>query len=152
MIALNHHCSPNIFKTLLPIKMSIFYMLEFIFRTLTSFCKKKKQNVFLSYTYAGYKKNTTFKKKLFPTLLFVSGDKTTPEKPTPTEPSISQAQPGAIALAGPGGVAAAAPRGTALVGQGGLAVASPQATAVAGPSKDDAGEKRKKNSNKFGRQ
>lgn len=59
------------------------------------------------------------------------------------EPSISQAAPGAIALAGPKGVAASAPRGTALVGRGGLAVSSPQATAVAGPSKTESGEKTK---------
>lgn len=48
-------------------------------------------------------------------------------------PSSAQAAPGAIALAGIGGVAGAAPRGTALVGKGGLAISSPQATAVAGP-------------------
>ncbi|KAJ8930697.1 hypothetical protein NQ314_016462 [Rhamnusium bicolor] len=62
------------------------------------------------------------------------------------EPSTAQAAPGAIALAGPGGVAGAAPRGTALVGKGGLAVASPQATAVAGPSKPE--EKDKKSTRK----
>jgi hypothetical protein len=49
-------------------------------------------------------------------------------------PSVAQVKPQAIALAGPGGVAAAAPIGTALVGPGGLAVAAPSATAVAGPS------------------
>ncbi|KAJ8976888.1 hypothetical protein NQ317_016487 [Molorchus minor] len=48
------------------------------------------------------------------------------------EPSTAQAAPGALALAGVGGVAGAAPRGTALVGKGGLAISSPQATAVAG--------------------
>ncbi|KAJ8918416.1 hypothetical protein NQ315_008113 [Exocentrus adspersus] len=53
------------------------------------------------------------------------------------EPSTAQAAPGAIALAGPGGVAGAAPRGTALVGRGGLAVSSPQATAVAGTKKNE---------------
>lgn len=52
----------------------------------------------------------------------------------PSGPSVAQVKPQAIALAGPGGVAAAAPRGTALVGPGGLAVAAPSATAVAGPS------------------
>lgn len=52
------------------------------------------------------------------------------------QPTIAQAQPGAIALAGPGGVAAAAPRGTSFVGRGGVAVSSPQATAVAGPARD----------------
>ena len=52
----------------------------------------------------------------------------------PPGPSVDQVKPQAIALAGPGGVAAAAPIGTALVGPGGLAVAAPSATAVAGPS------------------
>jgi len=52
----------------------------------------------------------------------------------PPGPSVAQVKPQAIALAGPGGVAAAAPIGTALVGPGGLAVAAPSATAVAGPS------------------
>nr|CAD7263877.1 unnamed protein product [Timema shepardi] len=52
----------------------------------------------------------------------------------PAGPSVAQVKPQAIALAGPGGVAAAAPVGTALVGPGGLAVAAPSATAVAGPS------------------
>lgn len=68
-----------------------------------------------------------------------------PSPSTPTEPSISQAQPGAIALAGPGGVAAAAPRATALVGDGGLAVSSPQATAVAGPTRDEQPPQKKNN-------
>lgn len=68
--------------------------------------------------------------------------------PKNTEPSISQAQPGAIALAGPGGVAGAAPRGTALVGKGGLAVSSPQATAVAGTKKSEEGEKPQKHPTK----
>lgn len=49
-------------------------------------------------------------------------------------PSIAQAKPQAISLAGPGGVAAAAPVGTALVGPGGMALSAPSATAVAGPS------------------
>lgn len=44
-----------------------------------------------------------------------------------------QVKPQAIALAGPGGVAAAAPVGTALVGPGGMALSAPSATAVAGP-------------------
>lgn len=66
-------------------------------------------------------------------LVFVSDSK--PQKES--EPSTAQAAPGAIALAGPGGVADAAPRGTALVGKGGLAVSSPQATAVAGPNKNE---------------
>lgn len=50
--------------------------------------------------------------------------------------SLSQAGPGAIALAGEGGVAAASPRGTAFVGKEGLAVSSPKATAIAGPEKE----------------
>ncbi|XP_068904936.1 uncharacterized protein [Tenebrio molitor] len=62
----------------------------------------------------------------------------------PSEPTISQAQPGAIALAGPGGVAAAAPRGTAFVGKEGVAISSPQATAVAGPTRDEIQQKNKK--------
>ncbi|RZF35795.1 hypothetical protein LSTR_LSTR009211 [Laodelphax striatellus] len=49
-------------------------------------------------------------------------------------PSIAQAKPQAISLAGPGGVAAAAPVGTALVGPGGMALSAPHATAVAGPT------------------
>lgn len=53
------------------------------------------------------------------------------------EPSLAQAQPSAVALAGIGGVAATAPRGTALVGDKGLAVANPHATAVAGPEKSN---------------
>lgn len=52
----------------------------------------------------------------------------------PAGPSVAQVKPQAIALSGPGGVAAAAPTGTALVGPGGLAVAAPSATAIAGPS------------------
>ncbi|XP_069701792.1 uncharacterized protein [Periplaneta americana] len=56
------------------------------------------------------------------------------EANNPPGPSVAQVKPQAIALAGPGGVAAAAPIGTALVGPGGLAVAAPSATAVAGPS------------------
>lgn len=47
-------------------------------------------------------------------------------------PTVAQAKPKAIALAGPGGVAAAAPVGTALVGPGGMALSAPEATAVAG--------------------
>ncbi|XP_066999517.2 uncharacterized protein [Anabrus simplex] len=56
------------------------------------------------------------------------------EANNPHGPSVAQVKPQAIALAGPGGVAASAPVGTALVGPGGLAVAAPAATAVAGPS------------------
>ncbi|XP_046980041.1 skin secretory protein xP2-like [Schistocerca americana] len=52
----------------------------------------------------------------------------------PPGPSVAQVKPQALALAGPGGVAAAAPMGTALVGPGGLAVAAPAATAIAGPA------------------
>uniref|UniRef100_T1IA70 DUF4774 domain-containing protein n=1 Tax=Rhodnius prolixus TaxID=13249 RepID=T1IA70_RHOPR len=47
-------------------------------------------------------------------------------------PSIAQAKPQAVSVAGPGGVAAAAPVGTAIVGPGGMALSAPQATAVAG--------------------
>lgn len=65
-----------------------------------------------------------------------------------SEPSTAQAAPGAIALAGPGGVAGAAPRGTALVGKGGLAISSPQATAVAGPPSNKNEEKTKKSTKK----
>lgn len=65
-----------------------------------------------------------------------------------SEPSTAQAAPGAIALAGPGGVAGAAPRGTALVGKGGLAVSSPQATAVAGPTPNKNEGKTKKSTKK----
>lgn len=67
---------------------------------------------------------------------------------SPAEPSISQAQPGAIALAGPGGVAASAPRGTALVGNGGLAISSPQATAVAGPTREEQSPQKKNKNNR----
>ncbi|XP_075232594.1 uncharacterized protein LOC142330984 isoform X1 [Lycorma delicatula] len=49
-------------------------------------------------------------------------------------PSIAQAKPQAISLAGRGGVAAAAPVGTAVVGPGGMALSAPSATAVAGPT------------------
>ncbi|PSN35582.1 hypothetical protein C0J52_24404 [Blattella germanica] len=52
----------------------------------------------------------------------------------PPGPSVAQVKPQAIALAGPGGMAAAAPVGTAVVGPEGIAVAAPHATAVAGPS------------------
>lgn len=55
----------------------------------------------------------------------------------PEEPSLSQADPAAIAVAGVGGVAEAAPRGTALTGNKGLAVSSPKATAIAGPKADE---------------
>ncbi|KAK3926255.1 Nucleoside triphosphate pyrophosphatase [Frankliniella fusca] len=47
---------------------------------------------------------------------------------------VIRVKPQAIALAGPGGVAAASPMGTALVGPGGMALAAPSATAVAGPA------------------
>lgn len=56
------------------------------------------------------------------------------------EPSISRSQPNALALAGPGGIAAAAPRATALTGNRGISVSSPQATAIAGPTKDQVRE------------
>ncbi|KAL1138695.1 hypothetical protein AAG570_008757 [Ranatra chinensis] len=47
-------------------------------------------------------------------------------------PSIAQAKPHAVSVAGPGGVASAAPVGTAVVGAGGMALSAPSATAVAG--------------------
>lgn len=53
-----------------------------------------------------------------------------------SEPSTAQASPGAISIAGPGGIAGAAPKATALAGKGGLAISSPQATAVAGTQDD----------------
>ncbi|KAG5889595.1 hypothetical protein JTB14_024016 [Gonioctena quinquepunctata] len=58
------------------------------------------------------------------------------------EPSTAQAAPGAVALAGPGGVAGASPRATSIVGKGGVAVSNPQATAVAGTRKEE-GKKEK---------
>ncbi|KAF2884194.1 hypothetical protein ILUMI_21976 [Ignelater luminosus] len=71
----------------------------------------------------------------------VQDDDKESEEVTPSskaeQPSLSQAQPAAIALAGKGGVASAGPRGTALAGKKGLAVARPQATAVAGPTKEE---------------
>ncbi|XP_071455750.1 fibrous sheath CABYR-binding protein [Hetaerina americana] len=54
--------------------------------------------------------------------------------PGGSNPSVAQAKPAAIALAGVGGVAAAAPTATAVVGANGLAVSAPSATAIAGPS------------------
>lgn len=53
------------------------------------------------------------------------------------EPSIAQAKPSAIALAGRGGVASAKPVATALVGDGGLALSAPSATAVSGDFSDE---------------
>lgn len=61
-----------------------------------------------------------------------------------SDPSTAQATPGAIALAGPGGVAGAAPKATALVGKGGLAVSSPKATAIAGTREEVKVEKETK--------
>lgn len=66
-----------------------------------------------------------------------------------SNPSTAQAAPGAIALAGVGGVAGASPRGTALVGKGGLAISSPQATAVAGPREGEKQEKKQEKRNWF---
>ncbi|CAH1117929.1 unnamed protein product [Phaedon cochleariae] len=57
------------------------------------------------------------------------------------EPSTAQAAPGAIALAGRGGVAGASPKATSLAGKGGLAVSSPQATAVAGADDEKVNQK-----------
>lgn len=64
------------------------------------------------------------------------------------EPSLSQSQPSALALAGPGGIAEASPKGTALTGENGLAVSSPQATAIAGPTKDQLKQPNDKKKNK----
>lgn len=58
------------------------------------------------------------------------------------EPSVAQAKPTGIALAGKGGVASSAPIGTAVAGDGGLALASPSATAVSGDFSDDEEEKK----------
>ncbi|KAL3281230.1 hypothetical protein HHI36_004444 [Cryptolaemus montrouzieri] len=63
----------------------------------------------------------------------------TPTK-RPLEPSFAQAGPGAIALAGPGGVAAAGPKATAFAGKEGMAVSSPKATAIAGPAEEQEDE------------
>ncbi|BET00667.1 Hypothetical protein NTJ_13483 [Nesidiocoris tenuis] len=57
-------------------------------------------------------------------------------------PSIAQAKPQAVSVAGVGGVAAAAPVGTAIVGPGGMALSAPTATAVAG-TKPRPGDKTK---------
>ncbi|XP_014275227.1 antigen LPMC-61 [Halyomorpha halys] len=56
----------------------------------------------------------------------------TPSTQEEIGPSIAQAKPQAISVAGPGGVAAAAPVGTAVVGPGGMALSAPSATALAG--------------------
>lgn len=53
------------------------------------------------------------------------------------DPSVAQAQPQAVAVAGEGGLVAAAPVATAIVGEGGVATAAARATAVSG-SFDDA--------------
>lgn len=53
------------------------------------------------------------------------------------EPSIAQAKPTGIALAGRGGVASSKPVATALVGDGGLALSAPSATAISGDFSDE---------------
>lgn len=58
------------------------------------------------------------------------------------EPSIAQAKPTGIALAGRGGVASSKPVATALVGDGGLALSAPSAIAVSGDYEDDAEDKK----------
>lgn len=58
-----------------------------------------------------------------------------------SEPSIAQAKPAALAIAGKGGLASAAPVSTAVVGEGGIASAAPEATAVSGAVVED-GEKK----------
>ncbi|CAH1997441.1 unnamed protein product [Acanthoscelides obtectus] len=60
------------------------------------------------------------------------------------DPSTAQAAPGAVAIAGPGGVAGASPKATALAGKRGLAVSSPHATAVAGTEGTKHGRRRTK--------
>ncbi|XP_058462364.1 uncharacterized protein LOC131437201 [Malaya genurostris] len=57
------------------------------------------------------------------------------------DPSVAAVKPGALAIAGGGGIAAAAPTGTAIVGKNGLALASPSATSVAGGFFDDEDKK-----------
>ncbi|XP_044751059.1 uncharacterized protein LOC123311264 [Coccinella septempunctata] len=66
----------------------------------------------------------------------------------PREPSLAQAEPGAIALAGVGGVAESGPRATALVGKDGMAVSSPKATAIAGPADNEEKEEEEQDSKK----
>lgn len=49
-----------------------------------------------------------------------------------SEPSVAQASPSGLAIAGPGGVASSQPSATAVTGDGGISLASPKATAIAG--------------------
>lgn len=65
------------------------------------------------------------------------------------EPSIAQAKPSGIALAGRGGVASAKPVATALVGDGGLALSAPSATAISGDFNDEDDEENKKRFNQM---
>lgn len=63
------------------------------------------------------------------------------------EPSIAQAKPSGIALAGRGGVASSKPVATALVGDGGLALSAPSATAISGDFSDEDDDENKKKLN-----
>lgn len=65
------------------------------------------------------------------------------------EPSIAQAKPSGIALAGRGGVASSKPLATALVGDGGLALSAPSATAISGDFSDEDDVENKKNFNQM---
>ncbi|XP_058836335.1 uncharacterized protein LOC131692936 [Topomyia yanbarensis] len=58
------------------------------------------------------------------------------------DPSVAAVKPGALAVAGGGGIAAAAPTGTAIVGKNGLALSSPSATSVAGGFFDEDEDKK----------
>lgn len=60
------------------------------------------------------------------------------EEQEPSEdPSVANAKPHGIAVAGKGGVASAKPSATAVVGVGGLALSSPAATAISGDFDDE---------------
>lgn len=65
------------------------------------------------------------------------------------EPSIAQAKPSGIALAGRGGVASSKPVATALVGDGGLALSAPSATAISGDFSDEDDVENKKKFNQM---
>lgn len=52
------------------------------------------------------------------------------------QPSVANARPTGVAVAGRGGLASAKPSATALVGDNGLAMASPMATAISGEFKE----------------
>lgn len=48
------------------------------------------------------------------------------------DPSVAQAAPAGLSIAGPGGVASSQPTATAVSGSYGIALASPKATSIAG--------------------